>query len=196
MNWYQNIFIIVSVITLIALIGIAYKRQTKQDKSEDKINHSVYTPQYTPTPTPPPPQLPYLLKNSCLTATEQKFFETLYQHISNDLLIFPKVGLKDIFYIPRNHPDYMSYFGKIAQKHVDFLICNRSTLTPVCAIEIDDSSHNQYKTQQRDNFVNSVYRLTNLPLIRLQARYNYTRQNLLPLFDYLKTENTTSEAKP
>ena len=59
--------------------------------------------------------------------------------VGDKAVICPKVGLKDFFFICKGvGKDYMNYFGKIAKKHVDFLLCDPGTMKPICGIELDD----------------------------------------------------------
>ncbi|AHF07016.1 topoisomerase [Desulfitobacterium metallireducens DSM 15288] len=97
------------------------------------------------------------------------------QCVGNKAVICPKVGLKDIFFIDKGvGKDYMKYFGKIAQKHVDFLLCDPDSMEPLCGIELDDISHTNKKAYKRDIFVEKVYNDANLELIRISSKSGYT----------------------
>ena len=49
--------------------------------------------------------------------------------VGDKAVICHKVGLKDFFFIGKGvGKDYMKYFGKIAKKHVDFLLCHERDL--------------------------------------------------------------------
>lgn len=61
----------------------------------------------------------------------------------------------------------MKHFGKIAQKHIDFLICKRETMQPCLGIELDDYTHQNTKQQERDSFINSVYNEIGLKIIHV-----------------------------
>lgn len=78
-----------------------------------------------------------------------------------------KVRLADIFnvstYLKETKQDYR-YFNKIAQKHVDFLICTADTLTPLIGIELNDSSHHSFHRAERDREVETIFRYAQLPL--------------------------------
>ena len=67
----------------------------------------------------------------------------------------------------------MKYFGKIAKKHVDFLLCEPGTMKTICGIELDDISHTNKKSYERDLFVEKVYKDANFELIRLSSKYTY-----------------------
>jgi very-short-patch-repair endonuclease len=55
-------------------------------------------------------------------------------------------------------------------KSVDFVICHRSTLDPVMAIEVDDRSHQAPARRRRDAFVDKLFAEVGLPLMRVKAQ--------------------------
>jgi len=119
--------------------------------------------------------LPYKLKDNFLTNVERSFYHALKLYVGDKATICPKVGLKDVFFIDKGvGKDYMKYFGKIAQKHVDFVLCDPSTMQPLCAIELDDISHTNKKTYERDLFVVKLYKDANFELVRFSAKSGYT----------------------
>jgi hypothetical protein len=91
-------------------------------------------------------------------------------------VICPKVGLKDFIVVTRKK-DYIKWFRKISQKHVDFLICDKN-LKPIMAIELDDSSHEQEKARKNDEFKDSLYKHMNFPLKRVKAAQYYRYQDI------------------
>ncbi|MGP1589172.1 MAG: DUF2726 domain-containing protein [Oribacterium sp.] len=125
-----------------------------------------------------------------LTQNEYNFFRTFLKIATeNCWMICPKVGLKDIFEVTERKNNY-AYFMKIAQKHVDFLICDQA-LHPVFAIELDDNSHNNEKSQKSDAFKNKLYEVGKLKLVRIKAQMNYTEDYILAALqknDILKTK--------
>lgn len=120
-------------------------------------------------------KLPYRVTDNFLTDTEKSFYRVLRQCVGDKAVICPKVGLKDMFFISKGvGKDYMKYFGKIAQKHVDFLLCAPDTMKPICGIELDDISHTNKKSYDRDLFVEKVYEDANFELIRISSKSGYT----------------------
>ncbi|CRZ34529.1 uncharacterized protein DUF2726 [Herbinix hemicellulosilytica] len=91
-------------------------------------------------------------------------------------VICPKVGLKD-FITVTGKKDYLKWFRKISQKHVDFLICDKN-LRPIMAIELDDSSHELKKAKKNDEFKNKLYKHIGFPLIRVKAARYYRHQDI------------------
>lgn len=92
-------------------------------------------------------------------------------------LICPKVGLKDLMRVyDKRH--YMKYFYKISQKHVDFVICDRS-LNVLFALELDDASHDTQEAKKRDKFKDKAFKAADLPLKRLR---NFNERSIAELF--------------
>jgi very-short-patch-repair endonuclease len=113
---------------------------------------------------------PYRKKDYLLSKAEKSFYHVLQNCLNDSYVIFPKVRLSDIFFVTCKEK-YQSYFNKISSKHIDFLICNKQNLTPLAAIELDDSSHANKK--EGDNFKDNLFLSAGLPLYRIKASYNY-----------------------
>jgi hypothetical protein len=88
-------------------------------------------------------------------------------------VIQSKVRLADVFFVARPNENAAA-FNRIAQKHIDFLVCHPVTMKPLLGIELDDQSHKQNNRQERDGFVDQVFLTAGLPLLRfpVQAEYN------------------------
>lgn len=153
---------------------IIFNKFVKKDKGvSDKAVTKVIP--FKEVPKVKDKKLPYKVSDSLLTDAEKSFYHALKLYVGDRAVICPKVGLKDIFFISKEvGRDYMKYFGKISQKHVDFILCDPSTMSPLCGIELDDSSHMNRKRQERDLFVEKVYRDANFKLIRIPTKFGYT----------------------
>ncbi len=114
--------------------------------------------------------LPYRKKRYLLTKAEKSFYHVLQSCLNNGYVIFPKIRLVDIFLVSGKE-NYRSYFNRIVQKHVDFLICDKQNFTPLAAIELDDSSHSG--KEHTDSFKDNIFLAAGLPLYRIKASYNY-----------------------
>ena len=67
-----------------------------------------------------------------------------------------------------------SLFGKISQKHFDFVLSD-NTGHVVLIIEINDSSHNSKSAKERDNVKNVILEDVGIPLLRT---YNITEYQI------------------
>ncbi len=104
----------------------------------------------------------------------------LAKALDGSYAICPKVNLGDIFYVA--HPnENLSYRNKINQKHVDFLLCDPTTMKPIVGVELDDASHSRTDRQDRDQFVDQVFEAAGLPLLHVRAASGYNPQQLAQL---------------
>jgi hypothetical protein len=117
-------------------------------------------------------QLPYRLRDDFLSPAELSFYRVLQLALKDQAVISTKVNLADIFFVARPNEN-QSYRNKIDRKHVDFLLCDPATMKPRCGIELDDSSHARRDRQDRDQFVDQVFDVAGLPLVRFPARSGY-----------------------
>ena len=102
-----------------------------------------------------------------LTKREYHFYNMLRRETdARGLLIHPKVGVKDLLQVTTKK-QYMKYFRQIAQKHVDFVICDQS-LHVLFALELDDSSHDTQNAKERDHFKDMAFRAAKIPLKRIR----------------------------
>jgi hypothetical protein len=132
--------------------------------------------------------LPYQKKEYIFSSAEFRFYKALREHLDHQYAICPKMRLLDIFHLPKDTKRYQVHFNKIARKHVDFVICHSNSMSPICAIELDDSSHRRAKGIERDNFINSVYNSAHFPLIHYIVANSYTRDDILiPLKPHIRS---------
>jgi hypothetical protein len=122
--------------------------------------------------------LPYRQRDDFLSAAELAFYRVLANTLRGRATICPKVNLADIFFVARPNEN-QHYRNKIDRKHVDFLICDPATMKPLCGIELDDSSHRRPDRQHRDEFVDQVFKVAGLALVRITAQHRYSREDLL-----------------
>lgn len=113
-----------------------------------------------------------------LTRREYSFYVLLQREASRrGLIVCPKVGVKDLLEVTsRRH--YMKYFRQIAQKHIDFVICDRE-LRVLFAVELDDSSHDTEEAKKRDQFKDRAFKAARIPLRRIR---DYDEASVWELF--------------
>lgn len=126
-------------------------------------------------------------KTQLLTKAEYVFYNALKQKCDeNNLLICPKVRLEDFIQVTAQEKN--KYRGYIKSRHVDFLICDKK-LHILCALELDDTSHNTQKAKATDNFKNELYKTINLPLYRIKTIDNYNDKITEMINNLLQSNN-------
>ena len=76
--------------------------------------------------------------------------------MDGQLLVFTKIRLADLVYMPKGTANRQTHFNRIQSKHVDFVLCPRDKLSPVLVIELDDASHEEEARRDRDTFVDAA----------------------------------------
>lgn len=120
---------------------------------------------------------PYRSRHFLLTRNERAFYQALHHALGGRWLMFAKVRLADVVTCPESLWD-QGPGRRIAQKHLDFVVCHPVSLRSVAAIELDDRSHARPRRRQRDAFLNRLFRRAGIPLLRYQARSVYAAREL------------------
>lgn len=130
--------------------------------------------------------LPYIINERFLTPAEREFYFLLREHTPEEIVICPKVRLADILAVESENKKYMVHFNKIARKHVDFLLCDASDMQMLCAIELDDSSHELKERKERDRFVNRAFAAAGLDIIHIPLKSEFEDEDFLFIEEYLQ----------
>ena len=122
--------------------------------------------------------LPYVRRERLVTKSELKFYWALKSSVQDDWAIFAMVRIADLIRVEKGTKNMRSWLNRILSKHIDFVLCDPSTLVPVLAIELDDSSHDRPERQERDRFVNEAFESAGLPLLRIGVQGTYEVKDL------------------
>lgn len=120
----------------------------------------------------------YRKSKSLLTKPEHILYQTLLQANNNEFLIFAKVRMGDFVFLANEPQDRKLHVNQVLCKHVDFLLCDSQSLEPLLVIELDDSSHKQYETFERDEFKNNTFTAIDLPFLRIKIQQEYNSASL------------------
>jgi len=155
--WWIILLIAVGLLVLQSIKG-SRNKGTPSEKSED---------------------LPYVLKRYLMSKAERSFFGVLEQVTdSSKYYIFPQVSLNNLVTVEKGAGSYQAFHNKVDRKSVDFVLFDKSALSPVLAIELDDSSHDREDRQERDAFVDRVLAKAGLPLLHVRAQAAYDPKQL------------------
>lgn len=111
----------------------------------------------------------YVSRNSIMTQRESKFFRRLSEAFQTEYFIFPQVHLPALLdYRGNDQKKKWSAFLHINRKSVDYILCDKNTLQPICAIELDDWTHTRKSRIERDEEVERILSEARMPLIRIK----------------------------
>lgn len=117
----------------------------------------------------------YRKKERIMNESEQALFINLQKVLGDKYIILSKVRIEDFVEVENRlgKSKRVSSRNRIKSKHIDFLICDQATTKPLLAIELDGKSHNNLKRQERDRFVNELYRAIDLPVEHINVGGNF-----------------------
>ena len=75
----------------------------------------------------------------------------------------------------------------ISEKSVDFVLCDKSFISPKLAIELDDKSHDRLDRIERDSEVERMLQEAEMPLLRFGNNGSFNKEEISRLvFEKLK----------
>jgi hypothetical protein len=117
------------------------------------------------------PSFPYRRK-SLLSPAELEFYNVLKLAVGDRFLILLKVGVRDLCEITHREVNQAA-FDRLAAEQMDFVLCDQTTLAPVVAIEIDDSTLYARDRAERDAFMKELFRVIGVALIHQRVQMGY-----------------------
>ena len=148
--------ILIIIIILLGINIILNKFNINGDNEKENINIGLYEK-----------------KEYLMTKNELKFYKQLKKITDKlNLTIFVQVSLYQII----KNKEYKD-FNKIKSKSIDFVITENNGKIKLC-IELDDSSHNKNNRIKRDNFINEIFKQTNINLLRIPVQESYNLETL------------------
>ncbi len=174
----EYLVIVLIVMLLVFMISaIYYMNVSKTQKKELEESKTItYTDPDDPAlrsdeegsaEPKPEGEFPYLLTQSVFSPKEKLFYQTL-KPIADELglIVFAKMRIADLLYVPRSNKEYIKWFNYIKAKHIDFILVSPEMKVKLL-IEVDDKSHNGKKRQQRDEFVDKIFMQHNINILHV-----------------------------
>lgn len=122
----------------------------------------------------------YARRDTLFTAAEFRFLDALRKSLPCGLEIFAKVRVADVLQ-PVQSLDpkaWRAAFNQITGKHLDFVLCDRESGCLVCAIELNDRSHERKERRERDQLIASACAGAGFPLIMIPVARNYDPESI------------------
>lgn len=119
----------------------------------------------------------YRSRGSPLTRAEVAFYAVLAHAVYPQLIVFPKIRVTDLIEITadRRTAEGSKAWNQVAQKHVDFVLCEPATLNTVAVLELDDRSHDRPDRQRRDALVDQAFTDADIRILHIQCQSSYSQ---------------------
>ena len=121
----------------------------------------------------------YFAKNTIMTERENKFFKQLNEILGNKWFVIPQVHLSALLNHKVKGQNWKAAFRHINGKSVDYVLLSKETMKPICAIELDDSTHNYENRVERDAEVERIFVEAKLPLARFKNPEKLSHQDIV-----------------
>lgn len=158
-------FLVALVIVAFILYQVLVRKRTNKTKEEAKS--VVYE---------------YTSKQNIMTQAESDFFKILVQVAGDRYYIFPQVHLSAIFEHKTKGQNWNAAFKHINGKSVDFVLCDKQSLLPTYAVELDDSSHQLPDRTIRDIEIERIFKSVGMPLVRFTNYRSLTLEDVAQRF--------------
>lgn len=124
----------------------------------------------------------YQAKQYFMTKSESDFFLSLNNVAGDRYFIFPQAHLSAILDEKVKGQNWKAAFRHINGKSVDYVLCDKQTLKPVYAVELDDYTHNYSNRQERDREVERMLQCAGVPLVRFSDVNNLNEEMIAKRF--------------
>lgn len=153
--------VIIIVILLVLVIGAVILKIVKSLQTQANSKKEGY---------------PYRKVDALFTAAERSFLAALDDAVGQQFRVFGKVRIADIANVKKisNRQAWQRAQNKITSKHLDYILCDKNDLSVVCAVELNDKSHQRRDRKERDLFVDNLCQTISLPLVKIEARGVYS----------------------
>ncbi len=126
---------------------------------------------------------------SLLTVPELACFNTLDTVAGKDYYIMAKVSLSDIAVIKKGVDQ--SRLKKASKSHIDFVLCDRTTLAVICAIELEDAST---AASNKDTRSADLLQEVGVMVFRLPVKTSYSMPEIQQMLTpYLKGQSPSPD---
>jgi very-short-patch-repair endonuclease len=151
----ENTYLVV-ICALIIIVIISFSKVSKSSTQTRKVfKNNTYS---------------YTAKDLLMTRTETEFFVKLEHAVTERYYVFPQVHLSSLLDHHVKGQEWKYAFSHINGKSVDYVLCDRQTLRPTYAIELDDYTHEKADRRERDAEVERIFEEAELPLVRFRNK--------------------------
>lgn len=118
------------------------------------------------------PDLSVFIKKQYLfdTTSEFNLYKVLLELFGDKYFIFPQINYSHLIE-PRksNFNDERKQRSRIDRKSADFVMCDKERIVPKLVIELDGYVHNYKSKQARDEFIDDLVGIVDLPILHIKT---------------------------
>ncbi len=123
---------------------------------------------------------PFRRKPTLFTPVEHTFLNLIDQAVGNEFRVLCRVRLNDLLLVNQqsNRKQASAALSRASGRQLDFVLCHRSDMSPVLAIDlVHKNGKDGYKTQ-KDWFVSGALDAAGVPHARIKVQAGYTVEDI------------------
>ena len=126
----------------------------------------------------------YTRQAALLSEPERAYFGVLEPIARElDLVVSCKTRLADLVLVATDANNRIALTNRISNQVVDFVLCDRTTMAPLVAIEIDDAWRRTAAQRRGDDIREECLAAAELPLLRVRGQRQYAASELRRAID-------------
>ncbi len=138
----------------------------------------------------------YRPRKRLMEGPEKKCFQMLVDLFGQKFYIIPQVELSALLNHKVGTQDRHAAYHFIEHKTVDFVLCNKRTLRPICAVKLDEGDKSSKLPGDTLEDIQNFFRSARLPFVALPRKQTLTRQNIIDEFSRVIYETSTTRPTP
>ncbi|MCV2883700.1 DUF2726 domain-containing protein [Aestuariibacter sp. AA17] len=123
---------------------------------------------------------PFKRKNTLFTQVECTFLDLIEKAVGHQYRIVCRVRLTDVLALRQNTDKKTAKhaFSRASGKHLDFVLCDKQTMSPVVAIDLVHAAGKDGYKAQRDWFISGALDAARIPHLRIKVKSGYTTKDI------------------
>lgn len=139
----------------------------------------------------------YRPRKHLMVGTEKACFQLLNDLFGQRFYVIPGVNLSSLLSHKVGLQDRRVAYSFIKDRTVDFVLCNRRTLRPVCAVKLEDEKAKPDKTPGADpKDMEKFFKSARIPFVYIEKPQKLTRTRVIDEFSRVIYETSTMKPLP
>lgn len=139
----------------------------------------------------------YRPRKHLMVGIEKQCFQMLNNLFGQKFYIIPGVNLSSLLSHKVGLQDRYTAYRFIDHKVVDFVLCNKSTLRPICAVKLEDGVQNDINEPGSDpKDMEKFFRSAHIPFIYLEKTQRLTEEKIIEEFSRVVYETSKLQPAP
>ena len=123
---------------------------------------------------------PFMRRQQLFSPVERQFLDLIEKAVGQEFRVVSRVKLTDMLALRSNTNKKVakSALLRATGKQLDFVLCNKSDMTPVLAIDLVQTNSKEGHNKQKDFFVTGCLDTAGIPHARIKAKHGYQVQEI------------------